>query len=186
MLANDFISQYPNPCRAQLLSLLFVCLCDIEYRSNLNLSLHWLDIIEIHLFLYQENLWPVLLVFCLQDTDVPASSSWQHYFLSFLSCSSWWVDWYFRVCFLATIQTVYLAHEADRNTTRRCRHDVPDKWLACTYSHREWVSLSLCHYTDPPVACMLLSADSQQAWQNARLPYSCRLGYHSRMFPQLH
>ena len=24
MLANDFISQYPNPCRAQLLSLLFV------------------------------------------------------------------------------------------------------------------------------------------------------------------
>ena len=26
ILANDFIFQYPNPCRAQLLSLLFVCL----------------------------------------------------------------------------------------------------------------------------------------------------------------
>ena len=76
MLANDFISQYPNPCRAQLLSLLFCLVYDNrEGKVTSNLSLHWLDIIENHLFFYQENLWSVLPVFYLQDTDVPASSS---------------------------------------------------------------------------------------------------------------
>ena len=36
---------------------------------------HCGGIIESHLFFYQENLWSVLPAFCLQDTDVPASSS---------------------------------------------------------------------------------------------------------------
>ena len=73
-----------------------------------------------------------------------------------------------------------------RSEYHSSRHDVPDRWLACTYSHREWVSLSLCHYTDQPVACMLLSADSQQAWQNAKPPYSYLVDCRSYMLTSSH
>ena len=79
MLANDFISQYPNPCRAVSgTTSKFVILSVYDNRDGevtSNLSLQWLDIIESHLFLYQENLWSVLQAFCLHGTDVPASSS---------------------------------------------------------------------------------------------------------------